>query len=96
MPLPEEHEKARQAIMRFRELLDIMRMHLEEGEQAYRQLFAHLPPEAEGLPEKERQALVARSVVEDSTALRRAALQLRFDARDMERAFEEVHDNLVT
>lgn len=96
MTMPEELERARQAIMRYRELLDILRLRLEEGEQRYSRLFAHLSPEeTAGKPEKERQRLAAYDVLRDSTALERAVLQSQFDARDLEREFEHLHHIIV-
>lgn len=93
---PEQVEKVRQGIMRFRELLNILRLRLEAGEAAYARLFAGYPPEVvNGMPEKALQGLLARDIVQDTSALRKAILQARFDARDLERAFEELHDNLV-
>jgi len=90
----EDRERLRQAVMRFRELLDIMRLRLEHGEKAYTALFKNLTPEA-GLKEKEMQGLVADMLLSDSTPLQNAALDMRFFARDLERAFEEVHDNAL-
>lgn len=97
MPTNDEIEKARQAIMRLRELLDIMRAQLEEGEQVYQQLFAHVSAEDKAaLKEKELQRVAAFAVLEDSTLLSNAALHLRFVARNLEKDFEQLYDNLMT
>ena len=40
MDYEEQYEKTRQGVMRLRELLDLMREQLEEGERAYERLFA--------------------------------------------------------
>ena len=45
MPTSEEIEKVRQEIMRFRELLNIMRQNLDDGERAYTQLFSNCSSE---------------------------------------------------
>ena len=94
---PERVEKMRQAVMRLRELLDIMAAQLDEGERAYARLFAHLKPEdVEGLKEKERQGLAALALLDDPSALSNAALNLRFAARELERDFEQLYDNILT
>lgn len=88
-------EKARQAIMRFRELLDIMQQQVQEGEEAYTRLFAALDPaETNGLAVKEIQRLAAYDVVADPEPLRRAALHQGFSCRNMERDFTQIHDAL--
>ncbi len=91
----ENIEKVRQEIMRFRELLNIMRLRLESGERAYAQLFTNHPPE-EGLKEKDRQWRLAEELVHDLTPLSKAVMQVRYDARDLERAFEELYNIIVT
>jgi hypothetical protein len=97
MATPDEIEKLRQAIMRFRELLDIMRLEVEEGEQAYQQLFANCTPEEIAtLKEKELQRQVATRLVDDPSVLGKAALHLRFVARNLERDFEQLYDNVMT
>ncbi|GIL08644.1 MAG: hypothetical protein BroJett033_1550 [Chloroflexota bacterium] len=89
-------EKARQAIMRFRELLDIMQQQINEGEQAYARLFAALDPaETDGRAVKEIQRLAAHAVAASPEALRRAALHQGFGCRNLERDFTQVHDALV-
>jgi hypothetical protein len=93
----EQVEKTRQAIMRLRELLDLMRAQLEEGEAAYAQLFASLnPDDIRDLKEKEVQRLAALAILDDTSALSDAALNLRFAARNLERDFEQLYDNLMT
>ena len=89
-------EKARQAIMRFRELLDIMRQQLSAGEEAYARLFAMLDPaETDGRAVKEVQRLAAHEVAANPEPLRRAALGQGFGCRNLERDFIQVHDALV-
>jgi hypothetical protein len=93
----EQIEKVRQEIMRFRELLTIMRAKLEDGERAYEQLFANCSPEdRQRLKEKDLQWLVASQIVGDLSGLSRSVGIARFNARELERAFEELHDIIVT
>lgn len=92
----EEIEKFRQGIMRFRELLDIMRMHLAEGEKVYEGLFAkYVPDERDSMEVKKLQWLIAERIIEQPSELTRAIMQIQFDARELERAFEELYDNLI-
>ncbi len=96
MPDSEKVETLRQAVMRMRELLDIMNAQLTEGERDYAALFAHLKPEeVANLREKERQGLAALRLLDDSSPLQNAALRLRFAARELERDFEQLHDNVL-
>ena len=93
----EDIEKVRQEIMRFRELLDIMRGKLDDGERAYAQLFAKCDPEdVQRLKTKDLQWKAAEQVIDDLTPLSRAVGQMRFEARNLERAFEELHDIIVS
>ena len=93
----EQLETARQAIMRFRELLDLMRVQLEAGEAAYAALFMSLnPDDRRNLREKEIQRLAAIAILEDTSSLSSAALNLRFATRSLERDFEQLYDNLMT
>jgi hypothetical protein len=93
---PEQVEKMRQAVMRLRELLDIMGGQLAEGERAYAKLFARLNPEETAtLKEKERQGLAALQLLDNPTALADAALNLRFVTRELERDFEQLYDNIM-
>lgn len=97
MTNPENVEKTRQAIMRLRELLDIMRAELERGEAAYADLFAALnPDDTRDLREKEIQRLAAIAILDDTSPLSDAALHLRFATRSLERDFEQIYDNLMT
>jgi hypothetical protein len=91
----EQIEKVRQEIMRFRELLNLMRGNLDEGERAYTKLFAALTPESLAQEkEKDRQWTLAEQMVSDGdfTALSKVAMQMRFHARTLEREFETLHD----
>lgn len=97
MPTRDQIEDVRQEIMRFRELLNIMRLKLEDGEGAYARLFDVVPPDAlAGLKEKDQQWQLAEQIVTDTSTLRKAVLQTRFNARELEKAFEELHDIIVT
>ncbi len=92
----EQIEKLRQGIMRLRELLDLLRADLETGEQAYARLFADCTPEDRAtLKEKDLQRQAALALLDNSSPLRDAALHLRFAARNLERDFEQLHDNLI-
>jgi predicted nuclease with TOPRIM domain len=87
----ERTEKVRQEIMRLNELLGLMRGKLARGERAYEELFAGLTSkETAGLNHKEVQWLVAEQL-EDLTPLKDAVSMLRFDARELEKAFAELH-----
>jgi hypothetical protein len=89
----ENIEKVRQGIMRFRELLDIMQGNLDDGNHAYQQLFARCSPEElQGLKEKDQQTVLAQKILDDRKPLGDAILRARFDAREMERAFEELYN----
>ncbi len=93
MATSEEIEKVRQEIMRFRELLDVMRSTMDDGERAYAALFSGFSSEAmAGTKEKDLQWQLAETMVEDVEPLLRAVGQMRFEARELERAFEELHD----
>ena len=97
MPDNEDIEKVRQEIMRFRELLNIMRQLLQDGEHAYTQLFANCSPEdMKNMKEKDLQWKVAQQIINDLTPLRNGVMQARYDARELERGFEELYDIIVT
>jgi hypothetical protein len=97
MATHDQIEDVRQEIMRFRELLNIMKLKLDESERAYDQLFASVPPETlTATKEKDRQWQLAEQLVDDTSAIRKAASVARFNARELERAFEELHDIIVT
>lgn len=92
----ESIEKTRQAIMRFRELLDILTARLAEGEAAYTQFFAECSPEdVATLREKELQLRAAYTLVENPTPIGDAAALMRWVMRDLERDFEQLHDNVM-
>ena len=93
---PEHIEKVRQEIMRFRELLDVMALKLRDGERAYERLFAVLPPETAQLREKDRQTKLAEHIIGNLEPLRRVVVNAQFDAREMERAFEELHGIILS
>jgi hypothetical protein len=96
MTSPEKIEKTRQAIMRFRELLDILTRELATAEEAYKQLFVNFTPEEMAtLKEKELQRLVATSIVDNPSFLADAALHMRFVSRNLERDFEQLYDNVM-
>lgn len=97
MATHEEIEKVRQEIMRFNELLRIMRGKLEEAEQAYKRLFQDCDLEdMKNMKEKDLQWQVAQQLVDDLSPLRKAVIQARFDVHELERAFEELYDIIVT
>jgi hypothetical protein len=74
-----------------------MRMQLEEGEQRYERLLASYPVEnREQLREKELQWKVAEQMVDDLNPLNKAVSQMRFDCRELEKAFSELNDIIVT
>lgn len=93
MASSDELERMRQQIMRFRELLDIMRVNLQEGDAVYAKLFSDRSIEVTtGKKEKDLQGELAAILIADREPLRRAVMQMRFDSRELERAFEELHD----
>jgi hypothetical protein len=97
MARAEAVEKVRQEIMRFRELLDVFRARLDAGERDYAQLFADVSPEDKAsLPEKELQRKAAYGVLEDRSPLSKAVLTMRFQARELEREFEQLYDIIMT
>jgi hypothetical protein len=97
MTNPEQVERMRQAVMRFRELLDIMQLRLADSERAYTQLFArYTADELAGKPEKDRQGMLARDIVDTPLVLGKPVMQARFDARELEREFEYLHDIIMS
>ncbi len=94
---PEYVEKVRQEIMRFRELLNITRLKLEEGERAYEKLFSNCSPEdVKRVKHKDLQKMVALELVDNLKPLSVAVMQMRYDLQGMERAFEELYNIIVT
>ena len=93
----EDIEKVRQEIMRFRELLNVMRERLEDGERAYARLFSNFSPEEiANTKEKDLQWKLAETMVADVSSLGKAVGQMRFDARLLEHGFEELYDIIAT
>ncbi len=81
--------------MRLNELLGLMRGKLADGEHAYAALFAGLGKEdTAGLNHKEVQWKVAEQL-DDLTPLKEAVGKLRFDSRELEKAFAELYDIIV-
>ena len=92
----ERIERARQAIMRFRELLDLMGEELARGEREYSLLFAHLSREETAtLKVKDLQGRAALDLIDHPETLGKPALHMRFAARNLERDFEQLYDNLM-
>jgi hypothetical protein len=84
-------EKARQAIMRYQEMLAMMREQLEMGEQMYLRMMQQYAADAPSeMKEKDRQRRMAENMVEDMTPLMRAVNMMRFYVHDLDRAFEEL------
>jgi hypothetical protein len=92
---PEDIEKIRQAIMRYRELLDVASARLKQHEQIYERLFTQLTPEQRALSEKLQQREAAIIALENLDPLRQALLGASFDLRDIHRAFEETYNNIA-
>lgn len=91
----ERVEKIRQAVMRYRELLDLLTGHLADAERAYAALFDGIPAEVlAALPEKQRQGEAAKRALDDLDPLRRSVLDARFNMREIEKGFEELHDRV--
>jgi hypothetical protein len=92
----EDIERVRQAIMRYRELLDVMQEHLNEGDRMYKRLIAqHAPEDTTGMSEKEIQWEVAEQIVDDTEALKRAVGHMHFQTHQMERDFSDLYGILV-
>jgi hypothetical protein len=97
MANPEKVERARQQVMRFRELLDVFRARLEAGERKYEQLFTDVSDDDKArLAEKDLQRLAAYGVLEDRKALSDAVLAMRFQARELEKELEQLYDIIMT
>lgn len=93
----EEIERMRQAIMRFRELLDIAQLRVQDGERAYDHLFAGFTPEQlAATKEKDLQWLLAEDLLDDPKMLGNAVMQAQYDMQDMERAFEELYHIIIS
>lgn len=97
MALTERHEKIRQAVMRYRELLDVLADRHAANERAYAALFSGIAPETLArLPEKDTQGEAARLLIENGLdPIQRGVLQMYYDLRDLERAFDDLYGNLA-
>src|SRR5437870_2940132 len=92
-------EKVRQEIMRFRELLDIMRVRLEAGEREYARLFTGADfDDNQTLKVKDLQWKLAENMLEsdDLRPLSGAVLRMRFECHELDRTFEELHDTIMS
>lgn len=88
---PERTEKVRQELMRFSELLGIMRNRLADGERAYDALFACIPPDERArMKHKDLQWNLAEQM-DDLTPLAQEVSTMRFAARELEKGFAELH-----
>ena len=93
----EEIEKVRQEIMRFRELLNIMRDKLQYGERVYEGLFSGFSPdEKKVVKEKDLQWKLAEGMVSDTSRLAQAVIQMQYYSREMERDFDELYNIILT
>ena len=92
MPDQERTEKVRQEVMRLNELLGIMRRQLADGERAYDALFAGFTPdESAAMKHKDLQWKLAEQM-DDLSPLKEIVSKLRFEARELEKAFAELYD----
>jgi hypothetical protein len=92
----EQVERVRQQIMRLRELLTLMSNTVGKAERDYARLFSSFSKEEKAdLKEKDLQWKLAERMVGDLTPLKNTAMELRFNARDLERNFEQLYDNIV-
>lgn len=93
----EEIEKVRQEIMRFRELLTLMKGYQQRGEQSYERLFSRFPAEeTAGVKEKDLQWKLAETMTPaDLDALARMAGEMRFHARELEQNFEALQGTIL-
>jgi hypothetical protein len=91
-----EHlEKMRQAVMRMRELLDILHGQTQQAEKGYAKLFAHLSEAEQAKPEKDRQRLAALPLLDDAAPLSQLALTMRWQMHEMNKEFEQLYDNTL-
>lgn len=95
MSQEEDVEKVRQAIMRYRELLDVLNARIHQAEKRYQALFAVIPAEKKTLPLKALQREAALLALDDMEPLRKATLAVYYDLHDMTKAFEEVYNNIA-
>ena len=92
----EKIEKIRQELIQFRELLNIMSEQVHEGEQSYEALLSMCSDEdMESLRERDLQWKVAQRIIGDLSPLSKAVIHMRFNARNMERDFEQLYDIIV-
>jgi hypothetical protein len=92
MPDQERTEKVRQEVMRLNELLGIMRRKLADGELAYAELFASFTSdESATMNHKDLQWKLAEQM-DDLSPLKQIVSKMRFDARELEKAFAELYD----
>jgi ADP-ribose pyrophosphatase YjhB (NUDIX family) len=88
-------EKVRQAIMRYRELLDVLNARIQQAEKRYEALFVAVAAEKKTLPVKALQREAALLALDDMEPLRKATLAIYYDLHDMTKAFEEVYNNIA-
>jgi hypothetical protein len=88
-------ERVRQAIMRYRELLDVLSQRMQQAEKRYDALFAPLPQEKKTLPVKALQCEAALLALTDMEPLRKATLAVYYDLHDMTKAFEDMYNNIA-
>lgn len=92
----EQHEKLRQAIMRYRELMDIAQAMMARAERDYHHLFADVPEQARAtLAEKALQGEAAKLAMNNLKPLQDALLRLRFGFYDLSKEFEQTYNNTV-
>ncbi len=92
----ERHDKLRQAIMRYRELMDIAQAMMTRAERDYQQLFAGVPEQARAtLAEKALHGEAAKLAMDDLKPLQDALLRLRFGLHDLSKEFEQTYNNTV-
>jgi hypothetical protein len=93
----EQVERVRQQIMRLRELLTIMKQRQEAGERAYAALYTTLPePMPPGTKEKDGQWRLAEVLIQDLGILERSVSSLRFECRELERAFGDLAETIAS
>lgn len=96
MTYEEQVERVRQAIMRYRELMDLLHSRTATAERNYERLFEPLTPDQrETLSEKLRQREAAIHALKDMEPLRRAVMQIRFAMRDFEREFDQIATHIA-
>lgn len=93
---PEHIERRRQQVMRLRELLDVLRLRLDDADRQYAHLFAPISEaDKAGKREKDLQTLLAHHLADDAAPLSQIVLSMQFESREFEKAFDELYGLII-